>query len=166
MLNACAGWFFGSTQRLLIREVLLGIARLTDSPRIGAFDNLTIAILLRDPALKGQEQIRARLRRRVALAIKLAQPIRTHRNKHIAHLDHAVVQGASTILLPRVPSGMVSKVLRGLAAAYNEHGRSVANTDTSFELRPLGSVDALLRILESSERWTKFQTLNNLTTST
>src|SRR2546427_9015634 len=39
--NACARWFFGSTQRLLIREVLLGIARLTDSPSIGAFDNLT-----------------------------------------------------------------------------------------------------------------------------
>ncbi len=166
MLNACARWFFGSTRRLLIREVLLGIARLTDTPRIGAFDNLTVAILLRDPALKGQARVRARLRRRIASAIKIAQPIRTHRNKHIAHLDHALVQGATTIVLPKVPSGTVSKVLRALAAAYNEHGRSVLNTDTSFELRPLGSVDALIRILESSERWAKFQTLNNPKTST
>jgi hypothetical protein len=74
-----------------------------------------------------------------------------------------VVQGASTVVLPKVPSGRVSKVLRALAAAYNEHGRSVLNTDTSFELRPLGSVDALIGILESSERWVKFQTLNNPT---
>ena len=166
MLNACARWFFGSTRRLLIREVLLGIARLTDSPRIGALDNLTVAILLRDPALKGQARVRARLRRRIASAIKIAQPIRTHRNKDIAHLDHALVQGASTVVLPKVPSGTVSKVLRALAAAYNEHGRSVLNTDTSFELRPLGSVDALIRILESSDRWAKVRTLNNPKTPT
>ena len=61
MLNACARWFFALTQRVLLREVLLGISRLTDSVKTGRFDNLVIGSLLQDPAVDKHPGLRQKL---------------------------------------------------------------------------------------------------------
>ena len=153
MLNICASWFFGMTQRMMTREMILGISRLTDSATIGPFDNLTIAGLLRDPALRGQRNARRRLRRRVARAIRLAEPIRTHRNKYVAHLDHALAVGNPATPLPRFPLATVGKTIHALEDAYNEHARTVRNAHASFGSNALGGAEALCGILEDSERW-------------
>ena len=50
LLNTCASWFFATTQRLLMREVILGISRLTDPVKFGRFDNLVLSSLLLSPA--------------------------------------------------------------------------------------------------------------------
>ena len=157
VLNVCAAWFFGMTQRLLMREMLLGISRLTDKAAFGPFDNLTIEGLLRDPALKGKTNLRALLGRRVRKAIRIAGPIRVHRNKYIAHLDHAVAVGNPAALLPRFPLATIRNSLDALEAVYNEHGRRVLGTDTAFELNSLRAAEALFRILEQSDRWTRWK---------
>jgi len=163
MLYACARWFFGTTQRLLVREVLLGISRLTDAPASGKQENLTIAALLRDPALRGQRNAQARLKRRIATAKRIAAPIRTHRHKAIAHLDHAVLVAKTADPLPRLPLATVTKALGALEAAYNEHGRSIYHTDSDFAIKSMSSAHALVRILEESERWKRFKVLTDQT---
>lgn len=159
VLNICSAWFFGMTQRMLMREMILGISRMTDKATIGSFDNLTIAGLLQDPALKGKVNLRARLRRRVAKASRLAEPIRTQRNKYIAHLDHALAVGRAVAPLPRFPLATIGKILHALEDAYNEHGRHVRNADTSFDLNSLSAAEALYSILENSDRWKRWQAM-------
>ena len=145
--------FFGFLQRLLIRDVLLAIARLTDDLRVGKFTNLTVCSLLLDPALAGHRSVRYRLMRRVVTARAAAEPIRVHRNKYLAHLDHQTAVSRQLKTLPELPRVTIAAAITALEAAYNEHGRSLRNTDTTFELHSLGSARALVPILETSERW-------------
>jgi hypothetical protein len=68
MLNACAGWFFNLTQRVLLRETILGISRVTDPAKTRAFDNLALEFLLRDPALSRQPEVEGDLRAAITKA--------------------------------------------------------------------------------------------------
>jgi len=88
MLNACAAWFFGLVQRALLREQILGISRLTDPVKMGAKTNLVLRSLLADPALLGKGAVLAELEVAIGEAEATAKPIRAHRHKYIAHLDH------------------------------------------------------------------------------
>src|SRR5689334_5852673 len=61
ILNACARWHFATTQRLLLREVILGISRLTDPPSQGKNQNLVLATIVQDPALETRPALREKL---------------------------------------------------------------------------------------------------------
>src|SRR6266566_7380600 len=61
LLNACARWYFGTTQRLLMREVILGVSRLTDPPKTGKHANLVLASLLDDPSIDKHRGLRGEL---------------------------------------------------------------------------------------------------------
>jgi hypothetical protein len=157
MLNACAGRFFAYVQRLLIREVILSVSRLTDEPSVGKHKNLTISVLLSDPALVGHRKERAEIRRRINNAKRAAGALRLHRHAYIAHLDHELVAKRTNRRLPALPSLNITKVIRALEDAYDYHGQVCRNTSTSFELDSLSSAHALMAILESSERWRKYR---------
>jgi AbiU2 len=157
MLNATARWFFGLTQRLLIREVILSIARLTDPVRTGRFDNLVLESLLADPMLEGRPEFIADLRERISLVRIAATSIRKHRDKRIAHLDHATAIGNADTVLPGLPRADVQAVITGMGAIYQRHSSMIRNTDRSLELKPLGGAEALTAILEKSDRWLKWK---------
>lgn len=162
ILNICAGWFFGLTQRVLVANILMSISRLTDPPIVGRHEHLTISALLTDPALKGKVKARTRLERRVAMAVLRAKPIRLHRNSYIAHLDHALMVGkVASSTVPRLPLVTITKAVTALEAAYNEHGGSMRGSSTDFELKSLHSASKLLAILESSERWQWWKAAND-----
>lgn len=149
MLNACAGWFFGATQRLLLRETILGISRLTDPLRIHGRDNLVLQRLLLDPGLAGAPETKAKLVSAIGKARKAARKVRAHRNRYIAHLDSAYAIEPAGNPLPGLSRRSISAAIQKLEDAYSIscHG------SRAFDLSPLGSADALARILEKSERW-------------
>ena len=62
LLNACASWFFGTTQRVMMRETILGISRLTDAPATGPFKNLVLATLITDPEVDVHEGLADEMR--------------------------------------------------------------------------------------------------------
>ena len=159
LLNACAPWFFNVLQGLLIREVLLAISRLTDPVGSGQRTNLVIRTLLSDPALKQRPEVTTELESAVIASEQAAEKFRTHRNKYIAHLDHAVAVGSGERLVPGVSAEEITDVVQKLEEAYNAHGVSMRETTTFFDLTPLGGVDALVRALEGSDRWAKWQEL-------
>ena len=160
MLNACAAWFFGVTQRSLLRETILGISRLTDSATLGKYDNLVLSSLLSDPALNVLPDVKEELASAIQDAVEAAQPVRVHRNKYIAHLDHATAIGAPDEPLPALSRSDISAVIAKVEAAYNVHGRRVRGTDNDFALHTLRSADALVQILEHSERWKRYRALH------
>lgn len=153
VLNACAPWFFGLTQRVFLRDVVLGISRLTDPPSQGAHRNLVIRLLLDDPAVDTHRGLRKRLEAAVDEAYRLALPIRKHRDKYIAHLDHKTAVSTPGTVLPVVPYSAITASIHALEHSYNVHGCAVHSADTSFSMSPLGDAKALVSALETSERW-------------
>jgi hypothetical protein len=53
----------------------------------------------------------------------------------------------------------IDTVLKAMAAACRYYGSEVVGTDFTVEMHPLGSADALMSILERSERWTKVKAI-------
>ena len=159
MLNTCAGWFFGTTQRLLLREVILGVSRLTDPSELGKHANLTVRILLVDPAVDSVAGLREELSALVQKAVDAAKDLRVHRSKFIAHLDHATALGSPESPLPGLPRQAVEDAVATLEAAFSLHSTRVRHRDRSFRLASLGGADALVGILEKSERWKDHQDL-------
>ena len=159
VLNFCASWFFGLTQRTFMREILLGIARLTDRDRTAGFENLTIAALLRDPALAAAPDMAKELHRSIDRAIEAAAQIRNHRNKYLAHLDKDLALAVVTATLTPMRYDDVEEALAALEQAFNDHGNKVRDSHMDFELKSLKSADALFTILFDSDRWKKWQGL-------
>jgi hypothetical protein len=156
ILNACAAWFFGVIQRTLFREQILGISRLTDQERTGSKSNLVLRSLLSDPALADRPEVIAELEAAIAAAENAAEPIRTHRHKYIAHLDHAVAIGASDSLLPQLKRGQVDEAVTLIESAYNIHGSRIRDSHAFFSVETSRGAEALVAALETSERWRSF----------
>lgn len=148
MLNGCAGWFFYVTHRALLRETVLGISRLTDSPK----GNLTIAILLRDPALQGLPNVRSELEQAIQAVHTSAAKLRTHRNKVLAHLDLATATRIAKAL-PTVLREEITEAIQLLVRAYNVHNHGVHDTEMFFDVLGSGDANELVRVLEESPKW-------------
>ena len=157
LLNCCASWFFGTTQRVLMREVILGVSRLTDRPTMGPHTNLVITSLLDDPALPQDPELADELRRACDRLKLQVDPIRKNRDKYIAHLDFEAAVRPTEDLIPGIQKGLIGSVIRDLANIYNLHGTRVLKQQTSFRLEPDGSPRNLIGILERSDEWKQCQ---------
>jgi hypothetical protein len=151
MLMACANWYFGVTQRLMLQGVILGLSRLTDPVSQGKHANLVVASLLDDPRVDVIPGLRAELSAEIAEVAARVEPIRTHRDKYIAHLDRATVVKEN--LLPPLARDAISDVIGRLGRIYQLHSLRVRETDSTLDLYAMGSAQALVKILEESERW-------------
>ena len=160
LLNCCAGWFFGTVQRVLMREVILGISRLTDPPTMGRYTNLVIASLLDDPALSEFPDLARELGSACERLKRHVDPIRKNRDKYIAHLDFEAAVRPTEELIPGIEKGLIGSVIRDFAEVYNLHGTRILKQQSSFRLEPSGSSKSLIVILERSEEWKSCQELN------
>jgi hypothetical protein len=160
MLNHCAGWFFGTVQRTFLREVILGISRLTDPAKNRAQANLTVRALLDDPYFRTRRRFFGPLSSRIDTAVKAATDVRTHRHKYIAHLDHGVAIGKSATPVPGLKLESVSQALGAIEDAFKYHSSRVRKVDSSFGLDALRSVESVILILEQSDRWRRFMALD------
>ena len=161
MLNACARWFFGSTQRLMMRDVILGISRLTDPPKTGKHSNLVLASLLEDPRIAKHRGLRSELEKSIEKVKVDAAPIRHHRDKYIAHLDELTAVEATKNPLPGIKKGLIGQIINEMGKAYNVHGSRTRDSHAFFELTALGSARSLVEILETSERWALWKKWNS-----
>lgn len=114
LLNRSAPGFFGSLQQILRGDVLLHVSRLTDAPRAGNRENLSLKRLrerLKDPSLG--DQIDGLL----DTAHQKAAIIRRERNKLLAHLDE---QAARRAQVPNLASRrQVKDALEAIAEVMN-----------------------------------------------
>jgi hypothetical protein len=157
VLNACASWFFGLTQRLFLKEILLSISRLTDPAEQRGHRNLTIRILLEDPELAGSPEVRIELEEEITRLAAACKEIREHRRKYIAHLDYAVALDDENTLLPGLAREHVSEAVESLLRIYNLHHSRIRHGHSIFDLAPNGGAEALLEALKSSERFKRWE---------
>lgn len=82
-----------------------------------------------------------------------AGPIRKHRNRYIAHLDHATALGARDDPLPPLTGEMITAILGRMCDAYHRYALETYETDVSFALAGVGSAESLAKALERAEKW-------------
>lgn len=153
MLNFCARWFFGVVQKTVLREIIMGISRLTDKEMARSQENLVLRVLLRDPALETRPEIAKQLETLILAAEAAAKPFRMHRHKYIAHLDHAVAVGDPSSPLPRLTRAEIDDAISAIEAAYNFHGSRIRDSHAFFSVGTTRGADALVDCLETSHRW-------------
>lgn len=153
LLNRSARWMFGLMQRLMMREIIMGASRVTDPAESKQQRNLTLELLLTDQRIDEHAGLREELKRRIADLREEAAPIRKHRHKHLAHLDHAVAVGEANAALPPLSRTLLRDVLHEMQAIYNKHGETVRDSSASFTLQPLGDSARLVRVLEDAAKW-------------
>lgn len=149
VLNWAASGFFAKTQRSLVDEMMLSIARLLDKAK-GAQDNAVLERLAQECDTAGRKDVGDRVRRCIAKAEALTDPIRKQRNKRIGHLDFAVHVDKKA--LPPVIVREVSDALRLIKAAMNVVEKAFEGRETKYSAyNVLGGADTLAYVLKRAK---------------
>jgi len=101
LLNRAAPAFFGTIQRILQDDLVIGLCRLTDAAVVAGRDNLVLErlILGLDPTTVSALEVD--LRNGLAEVRSVVSPLRVHRNRRVAHADlNATVSPATNPLPP------------------------------------------------------------------
>lgn len=150
LLNQAAGFFFRIIQDSLWEDVLLHIARLTDSPKSAGKENLTIRRVLN---LIEDETTRKRIEELVNLSIEKANFCRDWRNRHIAHkdLNLALKNGAEP--LEFASREKVKEALSAISDVLNAISNRYMDSTTEFEgIGNVNNAESLLYVLEDGIR--------------
>lgn len=146
LLNAHAPWFFATVQQAYMSQIVLMISRITDGAGTGSRLNVSLEALLDDPRVDERPGLREQLQKRIEAVRVEADPIRSRRNKAIAHHDRAVALGEAE--LPSLVYATIRRVIAELGEIHNLYGAQVLDVGSDYELRPSGSVELLLEALQ------------------
>jgi hypothetical protein len=130
LLNQAASHFFGVLQELLLEDVILHLARLTDTPQIGRRDNLT---LLRLPALIPDAQLSAEVTNLLDSVLTACASIRLWRNRRLAHRDLAIAMASTTDPLPGISRADVEDALASMRAMLNRLAGHYWGSKTDYQ---------------------------------
>ena len=149
LLNSMAPYFFWLLQSVLWDDVLLHLARLTDPPRQGAFENLSLLCL--SDAIP-DSQVAAEVADLTASAVLAASFAREYRNKRLAHNDltHALEQAEPLSLGSRQD---VEDALSSFVVVLNTLNSHYAGATLLYrEVSGLGDAESLVHDLALAAR--------------
>ncbi len=130
LLNGTAAFFFRVVQDVLWEDVLLHIARLTDPPKQGQFENLTLRRL---PEAVPDQCLADELRNLVDDALDRSQFARQRRNKHLAHRDLSLAIDGKATPLPGVSRQQVEEALSCFRSILNRLHVSYLDEEVAYE---------------------------------
>ncbi len=130
LLNRTAAFFFRVIQDVLWDDVLLHIARLTDTPKLGKFENLTLRRL---PDAVEDDALATELRELVKTGIDRSQFARKWRNKRLAHIDFSHATDVKTTTLPGGSRQNVEDVLDSFRQIMNRLHLKYFQGEVAFE---------------------------------
>jgi hypothetical protein len=153
LLSRTSPWFFSYVGRLMFAQIILLISKLTDPAVMNGHRNLTISVLLDDPNIDRVEGVRDEVEAALLAARALTEPIRVHRHKAIAHLDHDFAIRVRGAELPKLSKALIERCITEMERAYNLVGERIYDTGSSFELAALGDAKSLVIALENAKKW-------------
>jgi len=131
LLNRTAGLFFKIVQDELWDSVLLGISRMTDPATTKHNKNLTINAL---PLLiKNNFPLRLEVEELCQHAVHVSSFAREHRNKRIAHQDHAYYANRKTSELSGISQKLIEDMLKALRDTLNRIDGELRDTTVLYE---------------------------------
>jgi hypothetical protein len=143
VLNRAADHFFGFLQGMLLDDLLLQLARLTDPPKSVGKENLTLQMLpnlITDPTLKNI------VKTRVTAALDACSVAREWRNRRLAHNDLALKVEASPTPLPKFTYQDIRTSLGAVREVLDPIEEKYWNSETKYEhvITGPGDGDALV----------------------
>lgn len=130
LLNGTASFFFGLVQDVLWKDVLLHIARLTDPPKQGQFENLTLRRLPDDVP---DQYLADELCKLVEDALDWSQFARQWRDKRYAHIDLSLAIDVKAAALPGVSRQNVEDALSSFRRILNRLHVSYLDGEVAYE---------------------------------
>jgi len=130
LLNDSAAFFFRVVHEVLWDNILLHIARLTDPPTQGKFENSTLLCL---PETVSDRGLADELRRLVQTALGRSQFAREWRNKRLAHQDLALAIDNKVEPLPSVSRQHVEDALDSFRMIMNKLHAFYLEEEVLFE---------------------------------
>jgi hypothetical protein len=146
LLNRAAPKFFRVVQDTLWEDVLLHIARLTDSPQSVGKENLSIRRL---PSYVGHATTKIIVEDLVAKALAASDFCRDWRNRHIAHRDLRLALALGANPLKSASQEKVREALEALVEVLNAVSLHYQDSTTCFEFGTSdGGAMSLLYVLD------------------
>jgi hypothetical protein len=149
-LNNNAAAFFDTVYDTLIRDILLGVSRLTAPLSTAGKDNLVLERLALLPEVRGDAALSSKVAAQLAAVKAQAVSIRDYSNKYLAHLDLAASLGPGSDVLPGIKRQDIDAVLQGIADLFN----LIHDGPVMFKWVTLhGGPKALLKRLHDAQSW-------------
>lgn len=154
LLNDTAGALFDTLYRVLIRDILLGVARLTDPLKTAGKDNLVLERVAQLPEVVADTELTAAAAEALADIKSLAQPFRDYRNKYLAHLDLPTSLAPSGDVLPGIKRDDVEAILAAFAKLFNRIDGPLRDRYVLFKnVAIIGGPKNLIKAFEDSRVW-------------
>jgi len=119
-LNSAAPEFFALVRQLLIHNIILCIARLTDRPKTFGRENLTLSQLLLELSCDQRcSNLEARLDKKWKRIEKMSRRVQSYRHKLLAHSDKAECLKANTKLGKNITIKFIRQLLKQIADFLN-----------------------------------------------
>ena len=112
-------FFWNRVRGWIVDELIMTISRLTDRPKSGERQTLTLAALLDDTRLSGQLRCELRCELKRIRRLKQVDKIRKHRNRVVAHSDKRTVLGKDA--LPILQSAKIQEIISRLQDVHRKH---------------------------------------------
>ena len=151
LLNRSAGVFFASLERMMVRDLIIGIARLTDRAAQGDHANLSLGRLADLDWVVADPDCARALTDKLAAVATAARQFRVLRNKAVAHLD--MPTRLNDELIPGVTIRELDRVLQAIADAMNEAARPLGSTTFYADVIQFGGAETLIKRLQQAEKW-------------
>jgi hypothetical protein len=153
LLQEAAPMMFDTAYRVLLRDVVLGITRLTDPLQTAGKHNLVFERLVNLPEVQADSKIRASVEKKLGEVQGRSEPFRSHRDKYLAHLDLPKVIDPNDVV-QEFPRKNVEALLVAMADVYNRVVRPLLDEETRFDMISIqGGAPALVRAIEESRFW-------------
>jgi hypothetical protein len=150
LLNSAAGFFFRVVQDVLWEDILLHLARMTDSPRSAGKRNLTLRSLT---DLIDDDGLRVEVSALNAEAVRATGFARDWRNRHIAHRDFDLALNAETVPLEAASHVAVTAALKALGDVLNHISVRLTDSTIIFDVvTPFTGAEKLLRVVHDGVR--------------
>ncbi len=133
LLHETAGAFFNTVYSILLQDILLGIARLTDPLKTKGKENLVLKRIAQLPEVAADSSLLTASNEVLQEIKLLTEPFRDYRNQYIAHLDLPKSLGPSTELLPGIKTHDIDAVLEAFARLLNLVNGSLRGQRVQFK---------------------------------
>jgi AbiU2 len=151
LLNQAAGHFFGLIQEIMLEDVVLHLARLSDRERTAGRDNLSLQRL---PALVLDGKLASEVAELTKRALNACKFTRDWRNRHLAHRDLNLALASSVDPLPGVSRAEIETALVSIRSVLNRISKHYMDSETAYQLVIANGRDAsaLIRYIGSGLR--------------
>jgi AbiU2 len=133
LFNRTGAEFFALVQQLLVNDIILSIARLTDKAKTGTQENWTLSSLVLELSDPKYSELRTRLDEKRKRIEEMSQPVRLYRHKVLAHADRAERLKENTKLGENITISLFRKLLKAFADFLNTFDCEFTNATTDYE---------------------------------